>query len=256
MDDNTTSDTTDVNTQQHGQAQSPVEESSTNINNEVDSQELDTQDEEQSDGNESQEEAPKKRSEAVPYERFAEVNEKAKEAELLRQQNDFYRQQLEAMRGTSQTNNQPTEDPDVVQAKQALRQLGFMTQEEVNARLDEERTKERALMTINEQVSNLKQKYAGRNLPEVNAKDLIEWYEGRGHFADINNIHPTLLEDIYQMKYRDDIMSHYSNVKPRPAPTAQSSASTPGKGISEDDFWNAPPDKTDDYWKALRTTVK
>lgn len=210
---------------------------------------------------EDQEEVPEeasepkqKTSQAVPYERFQEVNEKAKEAELLRRENEFYRQQLEA-RSSQQYLQQPNiqETPEEIQAKEILKnKFGLVDSQEVDRRIQAYATDQRAITTILSQESSLKQKFAGRDVPVPSAQELVTWYEARGHQVDKNNIPANLLEDIYYLKYRDKLDANYAATKPRVAPMAKTSAPTPGKQISEDDFFNLPPDKTDEYFNSLK----
>lgn len=210
---------------------------------------------------------PKKQSKAVPYERFAEINQKAKEleqqvreAEIIKQQNEFYKQQFERMQpGSSQQYLQPQEpqeSPESVQAKQVLRELGYVSKDELDQMLAERESAQKAVNTVLQQENALKQKYAGRNLPEASARDLVSWFEAQGYSVNRSNIPDNFLENVYKLRYGDKIESSYASSKPRPAPMARTSAPGIGKEISQDEFFSLPADKTDEYYNALKRTVK
>lgn len=228
--------------------ESPVVEAETNTETE--------QTEEQGEESPSETETlDKKHSQSVPYERFREVNERAKEADLYKQQVDFYKQQYEAMQNRQPQSIPEQEDSEIVNAKRILKDsFGLVDQDEVEKKIQEYDTNQRAINSVMQQESSLKQKLTGRNLPEVKASDLVQWYEARGHFVDKRNIPSSLIEDIYYLRYRDQMDSYYKTAQQKPAPTVQGSATSPGKAYTVDDLMNAPADKTDEIFRALKAS--
>jgi hypothetical protein len=230
-----------------------VEEGQENV--EEDSQE-------DSENVEEVDEQQKRQSKAVPYERFAEVNEKAKERDLIARENELLRQQLEFQKNSSNPQQQyiqptPQEDPQITQAKEVLKnQFGLVDRTDIETMLQEREADSRAISSVLQQESALKQKFAGRNVPQPDAKELVTWFEAQGFSVNKHNIPANFLETAYKLKYGDKLEQSYAASKPRPAPMAKTSAPGIGKGISEDDFFNAPADKTDEYWSALNRTVK
>lgn len=254
---------TDVNqdlttAQELGNESSDVEQETTT--EEVVDQEQNSTEELASD--EEQPEVQRKQSQSVPYERFQEVNEKAREAEMLRRENELLRQQQEIYQRSLQPQQQtPQEDPEIQHAKQVAKEkLGMVDKDDVTRLIQEnlqtqkeEILKEKAINEIRLQEQQLKQKLASRNLPADSASDLVLWFERTyGVQLGYQNVTPNLLESIYNAKHADANNQYYAANKPSPAPMAKTSAPSTGKNISVDDFFSLPPDKTDEYFRSLQ----
>jgi len=132
----------------------------------------------------------------VPYERFAEVNEKAKkyEAELA----ELRRQQEEAQRLASMSPDELAQQQQLEVAKETLKKLGFVTKEEQERILQEEKA---ANMFISE-CNRLEGKYDGKDgMPKFVATEIAAYMDElaqQGQYVSDP-------ETAYKLKYLDQI---------------------------------------------------
>ena len=135
-------------------------------------------------------------SKNIPYERFQEVNEKAKkyEAELAQLKS----QQEEAQRLANMTPDQQLQEQQLAQAKEALRKMGFITKEEQQKALQEEKA---ANMFIAE-CNRLEGRYDGKDgMPKFVAREMAEFMDelaSKGQYISDP-------ETAYKLRYIDDI---------------------------------------------------
>jgi len=132
----------------------------------------------------------------IPYERFAEVNEKAKkyEAELA----ELRRQQEEAQRLASMSPDELAQQQQLEIAKETLKKLGFVTKEEQERILQEEKA---ANMFISE-CNRLEGKYDGKDgMPKFVATEIAAYMDElaqQGQYVSDP-------ETAYKLKYLDQI---------------------------------------------------
>jgi len=132
----------------------------------------------------------------IPYERFAEVNEKAKkyEAELA----ELRRQQEEAQRLASMSPDELAQQQQLEVAKETLKKLGFVTKEEQERILQEEKA---ANMFISE-CNRLEGKYDGKDgMPKFVATEIAAYMDElaqQGQYVSDP-------ETAYKLKYLDQI---------------------------------------------------
>lgn len=138
--------------------------------------------------------APETKS--IPYDRFAEVNEKAKryEAELA----ELRAQQEEAQRLASMTPDEQAQQQQLEVAKETLKKLGFVTKEEQERILQEEKA---ANMFISE-CNRLEGKYDGKDgMPKFVATEVAAFMDelaSKGQYISDP-------ETAYKLKYIDQI---------------------------------------------------
>lgn len=109
---------------------------------------------------------------SIPYDRFAEVNEKAKkyEAELA----ELRAQQEEAQRLAAMTPDEQAQQQQLEVAKETLKKLGFVTKEEQQKIMQEEKA---ANMFISE-CNRLEGKYDGSDgMPKFVATEVAEYMD-------------------------------------------------------------------------------
>jgi hypothetical protein len=132
----------------------------------------------------------------IPYERFTEVNEKAKkyEAELA----ELRRQQEEAQRLATMSPDELAQQQQLEVAKETLKKLGFVTKEEQERILQEEKA---ANMFISE-CNRLEGKYDGKDgMPKFVATEVAAFMDelaSKGQYISDP-------ETAYKLKYIDQI---------------------------------------------------
>lgn len=119
-------------------------------------------------GSQGDESVSSKEQPAVPYERFREVNEKAKKAEEYEKR----LQELEARQNMSP--EEAVQQQQLEVAKETLKKLGFVTKEEQEQKMREEKA---ANMFISE-CNRLEGKYDGKDgMPTFKAAEIAEYMD-------------------------------------------------------------------------------
>jgi len=135
-------------------------------------------------------------SKSIPYDRFQEVNEKAKkyEAELA----ELKKQQEEAQRVASMTPDERLQEQQLAQAKEALRKMGFITKEEQERALQEEKAQNLFISEMN----RLEGKHDGKDgMPKFVAREVAEFMDqlaAKGQYISDP-------ETAYKLKFIDEI---------------------------------------------------
>lgn len=135
-------------------------------------------------------------SKSIPYDRFQEVNEKAKkyEAELA----ELKKQQEEAQRVASMTPDERMQEQQLAQAKEALRKMGFITKEEQERALQEEKAQNLFISEMN----RLEGKHDGKDgMPKFVAREVAEFMDqlaAKGQYISDP-------ETAYKLKFIDEI---------------------------------------------------
>lgn len=141
---------------------------------------------------------------SIPYDRFAEVNEKAKkyEAELR----ELKARQEEAERLANMTPDERAQQQQLEVAKEALKKVGFITREEQQKIMQEERA---ANMFVSE-CNRLEGKYNGKDgFPPFKALEIAQYMdelrEAGQHISDP--------ETAYKLKHLDQIAEAKARVQ-------------------------------------------
>jgi len=125
---------------------------------------------EQSEGKESQDESQK----AVPYDRFKEVNDRARELEQKMAQIEA--EKLERERQASYSPEQRVQEEQTAKAKEALRKLGVVTQEDMQQIQRQEAAKNMFISEMN----RLESVYNGKDgQPPFKPQEVAEFMDGQ-----------------------------------------------------------------------------
>jgi len=139
-------------------------------------------------------------SKSIPYDRFQEVNEKAKkyEAELA----ELKKQQEEAQRVASMTPDERLQEQQLAQAKEALRKMGFITKEEQELELSRALQEEKAQNLFISEMNRLEGKHDGKDgMPKFVAREVAEFMDqlaAKGQYISDP-------ETAYKLKFIDEI---------------------------------------------------
>lgn len=111
----------------------------------------------------------------IPYDRFREVNEKAKKAEELeRKLQEYEAAQKEQERLASMTPDEKYQQEQLEVAKETLKKLGFVTKEEQEKMLQEEKARNFFLSEVN----RLEGKYNGSDgMPKFVAQEIAAYMD-------------------------------------------------------------------------------
>lgn len=105
----------------------------------------------------------------VPYSRFKAVNEQARKAAE-------YEKRVQELEAQLKTNQQPS-DPNADKVKEQLKALGFVSQEEIDQRLKQQREDER----LEQKLSQLEKDLSGKDgRPKFDRDQVIEYALARG----------------------------------------------------------------------------
>lgn len=164
------------------------------------------QDTEQSEGNETQDESQK----SVPYDRFREVNERAKELEQKMAQIEAERLEKEQMANLSP--EQQVQEEQARKAKEALRKLGVVTQEDMQQIQRQEAAKNMFISEMN----RLESKYDGKDgLPKAEPQKIAEFMDEQmqkgNHISDPETAYKLMhMDAIIDAKAKAQKSSAYS----------------------------------------------
>ena len=118
-------------------------------------------------------------SQAVPYSRFKEVNQRYQETQGTVQELQRKLQELES----KVTPAQPV-TPEIEQAKQALAQLGYKPESELRAEMQQMLAQERQNQRVEQQLTQLEKSYDGKDgRPKFDRTEVVNYALSKG-FAD------------------------------------------------------------------------
>ncbi len=206
-------------------SESPETESPAESNE--DSYELDAEDRYE-DAEEVEEESPRERKapESIPYNRFAEVNDRYRQTEAekarLEAELNFYKQQQQSI-SSFKSPEQIQEEERLAQVREQAKAAGIVTRDDLEGiekkireefeQKEQSREWERSIV---EQTRDLEKKYS--NIPgmpkKLDYQELIDFGSKRGTFTQN-------LDDLIWLKYKDVLAANYTSPKTKVAPVAQ-----------------------------------
>lgn len=141
-------------------------------------------------------EATVEEAKAIPYDRFKEVNDKAKQYE--QELKELRAQQEEAQRIANMTPDEQVQQQQLDVAKETLRKLGFVTKEDQ----DKARQEEKAANMFISECNRLEGKYDGKDgQPPFKATEIAEYMDelaSKGQYISDP-------ETAYKLRYLDSI---------------------------------------------------
>jgi hypothetical protein len=141
---------------------------------------------ESSDATESTESKKNLEEQVVPYSRFKEVNEKAKRAEEL----EARLKELE-----SKAAPKVEEDEQTKQVKETLKNLGFVSKEE----LEVQKRQEREDVELDKKLTQLETKYSGADgKPKFTRQEIFDFYQSSGRISSDPEV-------LYKQKYEKEL---------------------------------------------------
>jgi regulator of replication initiation timing len=133
------------------------------------------------------EEQSTEETKSVPYSRFKEINDQAKQRE---QEVAQLRAEMEQLKTQSQANPEQKTDPQIEQVKQQLKQLGFVTREEQDAEL-RRREQDAQLATELSRLGNLYDGKDGR--PKFDKQKVVD-YALKNNIGNVETAYKALHE--------------------------------------------------------------
>ena len=136
----------------------------------------------------------------IPYTRFQEVNEKNKE---LTETVEQIQAEMERLKSQTPPPPAPAIDPQALEVKQQLAQLGFMTREQYQT----ETMRQKEDMKVGQEIDRLSKTFNGSDgRPKFNKKEILDFAVKQGFTK------PEHLELAYKQKYEKELLDwHIKN---------------------------------------------
>lgn len=150
---------------------------------------------------------------SVPYERFKEVNDQLKELKAQMEQVSSKAEVADRIRSAIDGGDQQQVNPRLQKANETLRQLGYMTQDDVEGLIK----RERLVSEWKQQMNSLEEKYDGSDGGVKFDRDAVAKYMEENSIYDPETAFKVMnLDAIVDQKAKDKRQTAYSDKKGAP----------------------------------------